>query len=235
MEKPLYLQDCYLREWDATVTKADGKYIVLSSTAFYPNSGGQPWDEGAMIRDDGKEFRVVFTGKFGDAISHEVNQEGLRVGDKVHCSIDWQRRYLLMRYHTCAHIVSKVIRDDTGAQITGNQLSLEKGRIDFSIEEFDKEKLASYEQKVNEIIQQNLEVKKYFLPREEALRMPELFSLKDKLPPEVKEMRIVEIGNFDRSACGGTHLNNTNEIGTVRFTDFSNKGKNKRRVYFTLS
>jgi Ser-tRNA(Ala) deacylase AlaX len=234
VENPLYIKDCYLKEWDATVAKADGKYIVLENTAFYPNSGGQPWDEGVMVRD-GAEFRVVFAGKFGGAISHEVDKEGLKAGDRVHCKLDWERRYMLMRYHTCAHIVSKVIRDDTGAMVTGNQLSLEKGRIDFSVEEFDKERLASYEQKVNEIISRNLEVRKYFLPREEALKIPELFSLRDKLPPETKELRIVEIGDFDRSACGGTHLDNTSEIGTVKFTDFQNKGKNNRRVYFIVS
>lgn len=236
MENPLYLQDCYMKEFDAEITKADNKYIVLNNTAFYPNSGGQHWDDGVMIREsDSKEFKVVFVGKFGDNISHEVDQEGLQVGDKVHCKIDWERRYKFMRYHTCAHIVSKIIRDATGAKITGNQLALEKGRIDFDLEELDREAIMSYETNVNEVIQKNLEVKKYFMPRDEALQMPELFSLKNVLPPNVEELRIVEIVGFERAACGGTHVNNTSEIGTVKFTEIANKGKNNRRVYFTVS
>ena len=234
MENPLYLQDCYMKEFDAEVMKADGKYIVLDNSAFYPNSGGQPWDEGTITRDDGTEFKVVFVGKFSGAISHEVDKEGLQSGDSVHCRIDWERRYKLMRYHTCAHIVSKIIRDATGAKITGNQLALDKGRIDFDLEQFDKDEIMSYEAKINEVIQKNLEVKKYFLPRDEALEMPELFSLKNVLPPDVQELRIVEIGDFDKSACAGTHLNNTSEIGSVKFTEISNKGKNNRRVYFKL-
>lgn len=234
MEKPLYMQDCYLKEWDATVTKAEGKYVVLDRTAFYPNSGGQPWDTGRMVRSDGTEFSVVFAGKFSGSISHEADKPGLKPGDRVHCTIDWERRYMLMRYHTAAHIVSKAIREETGATITGNQLATDKGRIDFDLDEFDKEKIMSYQEKVNSVISRNLSVKKYFLPRDQALQMPELFSLRDKLPPEVDEMRIVEIGDFDRSACGGTHLDNTSEIGRVTFTEISNKGKNNRRVYFTL-
>ncbi len=235
MDTPLYLQDCYLKEWDAEVIKADGKYIVLDNTAFYPKSGGQPWDEGVMVRvNDGKEFRVVYVGKFGENISHETDSEGLQAGDKVHCKIDWERRYKLMRYHTAAHIVSKVIREATGAKITGNQLALDKGRIDFDLEEFNRDEIMSYEEKVNDVIQKNLEVKKYFLPREEAFKMPELFSLKNVLPPDVEQLRIVEIVGFDKSACGGTHVDHTREIGSVKFTDAINKGKNNRRVYFTI-
>jgi misacylated tRNA(Ala) deacylase len=232
----LYLKDCYLKEFDAQVTSAKGKYIVLDQTAFYPNSGGQPWDEGVMIRDsDGKVFRVVFVGKFEGSLSHELDSEGLRTGDSVHCKINWDRRYKLMRYHTAAHIVSKVIREATGAKITGNQLATDKGRIDFDVEQFDKEALSKYEAKVNDIIRKDLEVRKYFLPKAEAFKMEELFSLKNVLPPEVEELRIVEIVGFDKSACGGTHLNRTSEIGKIKFTEVSNKGKNNRRVYFTLS
>jgi Ser-tRNA(Ala) deacylase AlaX len=234
--QPLYLKDCYLKEWDARVENTKGKYIILDQTAFYPNSGGQPWDEGFMTREsDGKALRVVFAGKFEGAISHEVDAEGLRTGDTVHCKINWDRRYAHMRYHTAAHIVSKVIRDAKDAKVTGNQLATDKGRIDFDVEQFDKEALAKYEAKANDIIRKDLEVRKYFLPRADALRMEELFSLKNVLPPEVEELRIVEIVGFDRSACAGTHIDRTGEIGKIRFTEVSNKGKNNRRVYFTIS
>jgi misacylated tRNA(Ala) deacylase len=237
MEDPLYLRDCYLKEFDAEVVKADGKYIVLDNTAFYPQSGGQPWDEGVMVRDDGKEFRVVFVGKFSGSISHEVDQEGLRAGDKVRCSIDWDRRYKLMKSHTAAHIISEVIHKETGAMITGNQLGVDKNRIDFSVQDFDGDKLQSYEDKANEVVRQGIELSYEYKSREEVLKDPEMTKLAKGIEalPDVKNFRIVRIGDFDYQADGGTHVKNTSEIGGIRFVDFVNKGSKNRRVYFTVS
>ena len=93
MKNPLYLKDCYLKEWDTQVKSVSkGKFIVLEDTAFYPNMGGQPNDTGKMIAS-GKEYKVVYVGKFGENISHEVEGEGLKQGDKVHC---YGRRWWLI-------------------------------------------------------------------------------------------------------------------------------------------
>jgi len=234
MADALYLDDSYLKEFDATVTKVDGgKYVVLDNTGFYPNSGGQPWDEGVMKRD-GEEFKVVFVGKFGDNISHEVDKEGLKVGDKVHCVIDWDRRYKLMRMHTSAHIVSTLIHNKTGALISGNQLGIDKTRIDFSLEDYDRDKMVEYLKEANEIIKKNMEVKSYYLPREEAMKIPSVVKLAGALPPAIDTLRIVEIGDFDTQADGGTHVKNTSEIGDLEFLKAENKGKNNRRVYYKI-
>ncbi|MFH0978263.1 MAG: alanyl-tRNA editing protein AlaXM [Candidatus Woesearchaeota archaeon] len=235
MEQALYLDDCYLSEFEATVVSVkDDKFVVLDKTAFYPTSGGQPHDTGILIRGS-DEFKVVYAGKFDGTISHEVSVPGLKPNDKVIGRIDWVRRYRLMRYHTAAHVVSQVIRSETNAQVTGNQLELDKARIDFDVPNFDKEQLKSYEDKANEIVGKRLEVKKYFLPRAIALENPALFSLKNVLPPDVPTLRIIEIVGFDISACGGCHLNNTGEIGHITVTKVDNKGKDNRRVYFVLS
>ncbi|MBL7206200.1 MAG: alanyl-tRNA editing protein [Candidatus Aenigmarchaeota archaeon] len=233
MLEVLYLKDCYLKNWKAKVVKADKKFIVLDQTAFYPNGGGQPWDEGT-IKKDGEEFKVVFAGKFSGNISHEVDKEGLKEGDEVECELNWDRRYLFMRYHTAAHVLSEVIHKETGARITGNQMAEDKSRIDFNLENFDREKMKGFEEKVNEIIKKELPVKLYFLSKEDALKDPNLFSLKDMMPPEAKEWRIVEIEGFDKKACGGTHLKNISEIGEIEIIDLKNKGKDRRRVYFKL-
>ncbi|MBC8501112.1 MAG: alanyl-tRNA editing protein [DPANN group archaeon] len=234
MAEALYLDDSYLKEFDATVTKVDGgKYTVLDNTAFYPNSGGQPWDEGVMKRD-GEEFKVAFVGKFGDNISHEVDKEGLKVGDKVHCVIDWERRYKLMRMHTSAHIVSTLIHNKTGALISGNQLGIDKTRIDFNLEDYDRDKMVEYLKEANEIIKKNIEVKSYYLPREEAMKIPSVVKLAGALPPAIDTLRIVEIGDFDTQADGGTHVKNTSEIGDLEFLKAENKGKNNRRIYYKL-
>lgn len=230
----LYLNDCYLKEWEAEVVRADKKFIVLDRTAFYPNAGGQPWDEGEIVWTDGGLFKIVFVGKFGGDISHEVDREGLQAGDKVKCRVDWDRRHVFMRYHTAAHIISAVVNKETGAMITGNQIGLDKTRFDFSLENFDRELIQSYEKKANDIIKKSLPVSTKFMPREEVLRDPDLVKLAKGMPDSIQTFRIVDIEGFDRQACGGTHVKNTSEIGTLKILRLENKGKNNRRMYFKL-
>ena len=236
MSKALYMDDCYLREFEAEVISVkDGKYIVLDKTAFYPASGGQLNDTGVFIRlSDKKEFGVVFAGKFSGEISHEVSEEGLQPGDKIKGIIDWDRRYKLMRMHTAAHIVSGVFHKEAGALITGNQLDLEKTRIDFSLENFDREKINEYFSKSNELVNKDLPIKIYTMPRAEAEKDSAMFKLAKELPSSIKEIRVVEIIGFDRQADGGTHVKSLKEIGRIEFLKAENKGKDNRRVYFTL-
>ncbi len=239
----LYMKDSYLKEFEAEVVSVkESKFIALNQTAFYPNSGGQPHDTGTMARvSDGKIFKVVYAGKFGGQISHEVeNPEGaeLKPGDRVKCRIDWDRRYRLMRLHTAAHIISEVINKETGALITGNQLDVEKSRIDFSVPEFDREMLKSYEEKANEIANQGIDLALEFKSRDEVINDPKMTKLAkgiESLPQDIRVLRIVRIGDFDAQADGGTHVKNTKEIGKIEFIDFVNKGKNNRRIYFRLS
>lgn len=233
MTELIYMNNCYAKEFDATVIKADGKFIVLDKTAFYPQGGGQPADTGKLIKDE-QEYTVVFAKKKGPDVSHEVDKEGLKEGDTVHGIIDWDRRHKLMRMHTAAHILSEIFHKETGALITGNQLNLEKSRIDFNLEHFDREKIGEYVAKANEIVQKNLPIKIYTLSREEALKIPSVTKLANVLPPAVQELRIVEIEGFDKQADGGTHVKSTKEVGEIEVVNAENKGKNNRRVYFTL-
>ncbi len=236
MPEPLYLRDCYLKEWEAEVAGADGKYVVLDRTAFYPRKGGQPWDTGTITRvSDGKVFMVVYVGEFDGNISHEVSQEGLRVGDKVKCRIDWERRYLFMRYHTASHVLAGVIHKETGALITGSQIAEDKCRNDFSLEKFDRSLLKGFEEKSNQVIREGHPVTFRFMSRDEIENHPELFRLAKGFDKNIKEFRIVDIEGFDAQACGGCHVKNTNEIGEIRITNFINKGRNNRRIYFKLS
>ena len=234
MTKALYLDDSYLKEFEAKVVKVDDKYIVLDQTAFYPESGGQPTDTGVFIRD-GEEFKVVFAKKIGPAISHEVNKEGLQVGDNIKGMLDWDRRYMLMRYHTAAHVISGIFNKECGALITGNQLNIDKGRIDFNLENFDRKKIDDYFRKANELIKKDLKILISYMPMEEAKQDPNLFKLASVLPPSVKQLRIVEIEGFDKQADGGTHVKSLSEVGELEFIKAENKGKNNRRVYFKLN
>lgn len=234
-EEALYLKDCYLKEFDATVTKVDkDKYVVLDKTAFYGKAGGQPHDTGKFVCD-GTEYKIVYVGKFGGKISHEVDKPGLKIGDKVHGIIDWERRYKFMRYHTASHVLSRVIFDDTGAHTSGNQIALDYTRIDFTLENFDREKIPEWFKRSNQIIKENREVKCTLMPREEAFKIPDLIrTAKNLLPETVKIIRVVDIKDLDVQACGGTHLKSLGEIKGIEFVKAENKGKNNRRIYFKL-
>jgi misacylated tRNA(Ala) deacylase len=233
MTEKLYLNDSYVKECSATVQYIDGNFVVLDKTIFYPQGGGQPTDKGLIVKD-GKEYHVQFVKGKEEAVSHEVDQSGLQSGDRVHCMLDWDTRYKYMRMHTTAHILSKVIHDEIQALITGNQLGLEESRMDFSLEEFDRDYLKTFETKANEVIQKGLDVSVSFMPVAEALKKPELVRLKDIMPKALKEWRIVSIGDYDVQADGGTHVQNTKEIGNVKIIKVKNKGANNRRLYFTV-
>lgn len=233
----LYLDDSYLRECDAKVESVkNGRYVVLDRTIFYPKGGGQPHDTGKIIRkSDGQEFRVIFVGKFEGKISHEVDKEGMKEGDEVKCILDWERRYKLMRMHTAAHVLAGgILYKKYGAKITGNQLEPDKTRFDFDLENFDRETFEKAVAEANEILGKDTEVKTYYLPREEAMKNPEIVKLKDALPPNIDPLRIVEIVGVDIQADGGTHVKNLREVGKIRVIKLENKGKDSRRVYFEL-
>ncbi len=228
--------DSYLRECNARVESVkDGKFAVLDKTIFYPKGGGQPNDTGKIIRtSDNEEFGVVFVGKFEGVTSHEVDKEGLQAGDEVKCVLNWERRHKLMRSHTASHVLAAIMNKEAGVLITGNQLEEEKVRFDFNFEKFDRGLLESFVAKANEVLKQDVELKVYSLPKEEAFKIPGVVKLAGALPPDVKELRIVEIPGVDLQADGGTHVKKLKECGQIELIGLENKGKNNRRIYFKL-
>ncbi len=234
MTDALYMSDSYLKKWDAKVAGVkDGKYITLNQSAFYPKGGGQPCDEGYIIKN-GQKFKVVYVGKFSGEISHEVEKLGLKEGDTVLCEIDWERRYTYMRYHTACHLVSNLLFRRANAKITGNQIELDKARMDFSMEDYSPEKLRTYIEESNEIIKQDLLITIETMSRAAVLKEPELARLAIGLPKNLQEFRIVKIGDIDKQVDGGTHVKSLKEIGEIEMTKTVNKGKNNRRLYFIL-
>jgi misacylated tRNA(Ala) deacylase len=230
----LFLGDSYLRECDAfVVSVSDLKYVVLDQTVFYPKGGGQPWDTGKILKAN-EVYDVVYVGKFSGEVSHEVDRAGLGEGDKVHCVLDWERRYKLMRSHTAAHVFASLLWAGTGALITGNQLEVDYVRFDFNLENFDRAILESYVRKANELFSRDIPVRCYDLPREEALKMPGMVKMAEALPPDLPVLRIVEIPGVDRQADGGTHVRNLREVGSIELLRVENKGKNNKRVYFKV-
>ena len=233
MTDALYMTDSYLREFDATVERVEGNIIYLDRTAFYPNGGGQPNDLGTM-ECNGFVFNVVNVTKSSGTVMHHVDREGIHAGDVVRCSVDWQRRYRLMRMHTAAHIIDAILYKEAGALCTGNQLGVEKSRIDFSLDVISQEIMQKYIKMANEIVSRGIDVRIYSMRREEAMKIPGIVKLAVAMPPNVEELRIVEIPQVDLQADGGTQVANTEEIGRIELTGIENKGKNNRRIYYNL-
>ena len=229
------MEDSYLKECDAAVTSIkDGKYVVLDQTIFYPKGGGQPCDTGKITHEN-EVYNVVYVGKFSGEISHEVDRTGLKEGDKVHCVLDWDRRYRLMRSHTAAHLFASLLCNGTGALVTGNQIETDKIRFDFSLEKFNPEILEKYLTHTNQLLKKDTPVNSYELPKEEALKIPGVVKMAEAFPPDIPRLRIVELVNLDKQADGGTHVKNLNEVGQIRLLKTENKVKNNRRIYFTLT
>lgn len=234
MTEIIYMKECYVKEWDAKVTFAEGKVIELDRTCFYPESGGQLSD-GGTITASGETYNVIQVKKDKGRHLHELDKPGITPGTQVHCTLDWERRHIMMRMHTAAHVLARVIFDKTKTDITGNQLGMEQSRMDFNLPDFDRSLIAEFEKDANAAIQRQLPVKVYLLPREEAEKIPDLIRTHVSLLPEgINEIRIVEIEGFDTQACAGTHVANLGEIGKITITKAENKGKDNRRIYFTL-
>ncbi|HUI86220.1 MAG TPA: alanyl-tRNA editing protein [Nitrososphaerales archaeon] len=227
----LFWADAYTRDFEARVLSVDGPRVVLDRTAFNPRGGGLVSDTGTV-----GGMRVEEVLRQDEDIVHVVTGDHrLEAGNAVRCSLDWERRYRVMKMHTSAHILSSVVNRETGALITGNQITPEESRVDFSLEQFDRDKITSYVDEVNGIIARGIAVTSYFLKREEAAAIPGLVKLAKAAPPSVDVLRIVQIGDVDTQADGGVHVKNTSEIGRLVGLRAENKGRSNRRLYFTVA
>lgn len=230
----LYLTDCYLREFEATVVAAEGARVALDRTAFYPGGGGQPADVGRLLWEGG-EAQVVKVKKEGDLVWHWLDIEPPPVGTPVNGVLDWEHRYKLMRTHTALHILCGVIWRDYRALVTGGNMKPLTARMDFELEHMSVDFAQEVEEKINAEVTAARPVKIYILPREEAFQIPDLIRTKINLLPEgIREVRIVEIEGLDMQADGGTHVANTREVGTIRVVGHESKGRINKRLRIAL-
>jgi len=230
----LYLNDSYLKEFSAQIVSVKGRNLELERTAFYAQGGGQPGDSGEIEFLGAGKARVLTVKKIEGKVIHELDTEAPENAAEAKCSIDWGRRYKLMKMHTSAHLLAAVIFSETGKLISGNQLGEDYSRMDFNVEKYDAGFLKGIEDKANAKIAEGLDITVSFLSREKAFELPDLFRLKDVLPKNLQEFRIVSIGSFDMQADGGTHVKNTKEIGKIKITKTENKGADNRRIYWEL-
>jgi len=231
MTKKLFWEDAYVTEFDAIITSVNENQVALNQTAFNPRGGGLVGDTGTL---GGVKVLDTIKGD-ADSIFHVLESATVLAVDKpIHCVLDWGRRHKIMRMHTSAHLLSAIFHKETGALITGNQIEPDKSRIDFSLDDFDRDKMLTYCAQANEAIAKNPPVKTYFMNRDEALKIPGITKLASVMPPDVKDLRIVEIEGYDLQADGGVHVRSLGEIGKIEPIKFENKGKSNRRLYFTI-
>ena len=230
----LHLTDGYLREFDAMVTANKGDGVVLDRTVFYAGGGGQPHDTG-VLSIDGQEYPVVRVKRVDGVIVHTVEGAPPPAGSSAHGAIDWDHRYALMRTHAALHILCGVIFRDYGALVTGGNMQPLAARMDFELEHMSAEFSREVDEKVNFEVARALPVKTRILPREEAFRIPDLIRTKiNLLPPQIQQVRVVEIEGLDVQADGGTHVANTSEVGRIRIVDHQSKGRINKRLRITL-
>jgi misacylated tRNA(Ala) deacylase len=237
----LFLKDSYVSEFEARVAELSGREVILDRTAFYPGGGGQPPDRGTLgvgpVRASVVDARRE--GKPGGARSEIVHVLDNSIPDTVQTlrgGLDWERRLSHMRHHTALHVLSGVIWKNFGAKVTGGQMRADRARMDFSFpEEWTADVVGEIELLTNESLAEERPVKVYELPREEALKDPDLIRTQVNLVPErVRVIRIVEIEGLDTQADGGTHVANTREVGQVEITGHKSKGRQNKRIEFVL-
>jgi len=234
MTELVFRDDAYARSCSARVTAADERGIRLDRTVFYPNGGGQPGDTGMLRLPSGEMIAIVDTIKGagpGEVIHVPAPGSPLpAVGTEVTAEIDWNRRYRLMRMHTCLHLLCAVV---PGA-VTGGQVSDGRGRLDFDVpgSSLDKEALAA---QLNALIAAGHDVTPRWIADEELQARPELVRTMSVKPPVgAGRVRLMEIAGpdapIDLQPCGGTHIRNTAEIGPVVIGKIENKGRQNRRI-----
>lgn len=238
MTEMLFQTDSYCKEFEAGVTAVDveNRAVMLDRTAFYPGGGGQPPDSG-ILSAEGLRWPVLRARKAPEGIWHLLDgQDELpRVGAALRGQIDWTRRYQLMRTHTALHILCGVVFRDYGALVTGGDMEPLKGRMDFEFESLTHDFVAVIEQAVNREVAAARPVRVQILPREQAFQIPDLIRTRiNLLPPEIQEVRTVELVGLDLQADGGTHVANIREVGPVRVVDYKSKGRINKRIYIEL-
>ena len=237
MTEMLFRHDAYLRDAAGRVTgHTEEGGIVLDATIFYPTSGGQPGDSGTLKWDSGEiEIATTIKGEGSQIVLLPAEPVALpKVGTIIEQSLDWERRHRHMRVHTALHLLSVVIP----LPVTGGAITAEKGRLDFDMPEPPDDKEGMTET-LNRLIGCNFPVTEEWITEAELDANPGLVKTMSVAPPRgAGHIRLVRIGIGENTAdlqpCGGTHVFNTSEIGTVRIGKVEKKGRQNRRVHMLL-
>ena len=226
----LYLEDSYIKEFDAVVVKSGPRYVILDQTAFYPEGGGQPSDTG-VFRYLKHEAQVVKVKKRGKDIYHHLNVD-IPVGTRVHGIVNWEPRFENMRRHSGEHLLTGLFT----AAGSGPKIYSDLYKLEFRPSELSNEDVRKVENLFNSIVEADLPLIIYDINRKEVEgeKDPRRKSFLDKIPRNIEELRIVEIPEHSHVFCLGTHVKSTRDIGKIGKITLEKGKKSLRRVIFTL-
>lgn len=232
----LELGDQTLREWDAVVLAAEPDGIVLDRSAFYPGGGGQPPDHGVLLWG-GVQTRIVGARKADDLyLIPEPGDPLPPAGMAVRGAVEDERRSALMRTHSGLHVLCGVVFRDFGALVTGGNMEPLTARMDFDLPEVPACFKETVEGACNAEIAAGRRIDVRVLPRSEALAIPGIIRTATNLiPPDVPDVRIIDIVGLDQQADGGTHVGSTSQVGTIQVVKIENKGKGFRRLRIRIA
>jgi misacylated tRNA(Ala) deacylase len=232
----LELDDQTLREWHAVVLDGGPDGIVLDRSAFYPGGGGQPPDHGVLLWG-GVQTRIAGARK-GDDL-YLIPAEGDPVppaGTPVRGAVEDERRTALMRTHSGLHVLCGVVFRDFGAPVTGGNMEPLTARMDFNLPEVPPGFRESVAAACNAEVAADRRIDVRVLPRDEAFAIPDIIRTATNLvPPEVKDVRIIDIVGLDTQADGGTHVASTQQVGRIEVVKIENKGKGFRRLRIRIA
>jgi Ser-tRNA(Ala) deacylase AlaX len=205
--RKVFWEDPYLTEIEAIITGVNDNDISVDRTIFYAQSGGQESDHGLI-----NNHRVIHAKKEGKEIIYSLEDDhGLQPGDKVKMTIDWERRYRLMRLHFAAEVILELVTQNLkGIEKIGAHIAQDKARIDFQWDENISKIFPTLEKEALKVIEANQEIESAFIDEE-------------------SEKRTWKVEGFSQVPCGGTHLKRTGEIGKIALKR-NNIGKGKERI-----
>ena len=217
MTERLYYHDSFLYNFEAEVRDIPGgprPAVILDRTAFYPTSGGQVFDTGTISTEANESLQVteVVEAEDGRIVHYlETPPKGIKPGTKVHGEVDATRRRDHMQQHTGQHVLSAAFVRLYGMPTVSFHMGNDYCSIDLDTPTLTKDQVEQAESLANEIILENRAVQIRFVTREEAGKL----GLRKIPPAERDELRLIDIHEFDLNACGGTHVNQTGQIGCI--------------------
>ena len=232
--KPAFLEDAYLTACESKVLAINERGgIILDQTNFYATSGGQPGDTGKLEREDGSTINIATTvtgeSKQQIVLVADENEILPTVGETLVGHIDWERRYKLMQMHTACHLLSVICP----YPITGAAVNVDNSRVDFDLSDtsIDKQEVS---EELMRLVNENHPVYTKWISEEDLDANPEIVRSKNVRPPRgLGKIRLVCIGEnacIDSQPCGGTHVTETGEIGSINIGKIEKKGKENRRL-----
>ncbi len=227
MTRELFRENAYLRSCRAKIIATNENTVVLDQTVFYPEGGGQPGDSGGLCLDEGPRLEVIDCRYDRGHIVHVLAEDITppRIGTTLIAELNWARRHIHMRTHTCLHLLCAVIPYD----VTGGAISTTKGRLDFDMAE--NVGKAIVETELERLVAADLAVTHRWISDAEMSAQMDLVRTMSVKPPRGRgRVRLVEVDGVDLQPCGGTHVRRTGEIGTVTLGKVEKKGRQNRRI-----